>query len=628
MGIRSSFRAILAVTGLALTAAQGCNLIAGLEDVTFESGGSGGTGTGAGGTTGSTTSDTEQDGCDVTVDCQPASGECKIPMCDSGPICWEENAPDGTAAATQTGGDCKKNVCQGGAVVSDNDDDDPPGDGDDCTVDLCSAGEPVTEPASAGTPCTGPAAEKVCDGTGECVECAENADCTDPLKQVCDSHKCVPQDCANGSLDGSETDVDCGGSCNGCDTDQACSVDGDCFHGKCGADSKCAPPSCDDGVQNGGAYLGDDGETDVDCGGPCGATCGPMEGCDVNSDCVGDQCGGMGGTCVPNCQDQVLNGAETDVDCGGGTCAGCAFGKKCDSDVSCIATAYCDLAALPDPVCTKKKDNGATCKGDNQCATPFCVDGVCCNTSCGGTCLACDVAGNVGTCSYVPTGQDPANECMGAQVCNGAGQCRKPNGEACAGGIECLSATCVDDVCCNTACGGTCLACDLAGSMGTCTLVPAGQDPDNECAGALDCNGSGACFLDNGAPCANGLACQSGECVDGVCCDSACGSTCLACNLVGSVGMCTPVPAGADPDGECSGGTPDCNGNGGCGKGPGGATCVPSANNVCFGNTDCPSGGICSPVASGDPCFPGAVSACSDGGGGFVDCVWMGGACP
>ena len=52
--------------------------------------------------------------------------------------------------------------------------------------------------------------------------------------------------------------------------------------------------------------------------------------------------------------------------------------------------------------------------------------------------------------------------------------------------------------------------------------------------------------------CTTGSQCSSGYCVDGYCCDSACGGTCQACNVFGSSGICTSIPAGTDPASECS----------------------------------------------------------------------------
>jgi hypothetical protein len=76
-----------------------------------------------------------------------------------------------------------------------------------------------------------------------------------------------------------------------------------------------------------------------------------------------------------------------------------------------------------------------------------------------------------------------------------------------------------------------------------------------------------------GAPCAGQSECAKGlYCVDGVCCDAACGAKCVACNVLGKVGSCVPVP-GADLKlcyKKCAGAnlsTGFCDGAGSCGIG-------------------------------------------------------------
>jgi len=73
------------------------------------------------------------------------------------------------------------------------------------------------------------------------------------------------------------------------------------------------------------------------------------------------------------------------------------------------------------------------------------------------------------------------------------GLCKKSTGQACSTSGECASGFCIDGVCCDNACSGLCMKCNQLGSVGTCANIPAGTDPDNECAGALNCNGAGAC---------------------------------------------------------------------------------------------------------------------------------------
>ena len=83
---------------------------------------------------------------------------------------------------------------------------------------------------------------------------------------------------------------------------------------------------------------------------------------------------------------------------------------------------------------------------------------------------------------------------------------------------------------------------------------------------------------------------RSGQCVDGVCCASACPGACQACNVEGAAGTCMPVPAGQDPDNECAEDPPAgcqrdgaCDGSGGCRLYPAGVECQPGR---CEGATE------------------------------------------
>jgi len=128
------------------------------------------------------------------------------------------------------------------------------------------------------------------------------------------------------------------------------------------------------------------------------------------------------------------------------------------------------------------------------------------------------------------------------------------NGTACSSSGECLSGNCIDGYCCNTTCTGTCQACNVAGSEGACTNIPADTDPGNECGttGCLtgNCNGSGACGYQTSSTdtynyCGT-TGCYTGNCIGG---SNACGyytsgtgncSTCQTC--VGATsGSCVSV---------------------------------------------------------------------------------------
>ena len=91
-------------------------------------------------------------------------------------------------------------------------------------------------------------------------------------------------------------------------------------------------PQCDDQIRNGS-------ETDIDCGGSCGP-CQLGRSCDGDTDCDNGIC--PDGTCAPlPCANGIKDGAETDVDCGGGTCRKCSGGRQCAGDGDCFG-GVCD----------------------------------------------------------------------------------------------------------------------------------------------------------------------------------------------------------------------------------------------------------------------------------------------
>ncbi|MEZ4248104.1 MAG: hypothetical protein R3B99_07690 [Polyangiales bacterium] len=56
-------------------------------------------------------------------------------------------------------------------------------------------------------------------------------------------------------------------------------------------------------------------------------------------------------------------------------------------------------------------DLGTTCDVDSACASGSCVDGVCCENACEGTCASClatDTGGEDGRCLPIREGFDPA----------------------------------------------------------------------------------------------------------------------------------------------------------------------------------------------------------------------------
>ncbi|HRI67580.1 MAG TPA: VCBS repeat-containing protein [Polyangium sp.] len=181
----------------------------------------------------------------------------------------------------------------------------------------------------------------------------------------------------------------------------------------------------------------------------------------VDGVCCDRQCSGLCQACtaakkgsgVDGVCANIVNGLDPDNECAG-TCNG--FGR-------------CTLGGV-------LLGNGSACMMGSECSSGFCIDGVCCNSSCTGACQACTAmkkgSGSDGTCGNIAPATDPDNECSLGN-CNGVGACGTGillgNGVACSNAGQCASAQCVDGVCCDSACTGSCQACNIPGSLGTCS---------------------------------------------------------------------------------------------------------------------------------------------------------------
>jgi hypothetical protein len=212
----------------------------------------------------------------------------------------------------------------------------------DCASTFCSK----TSKVCVASTCTDEAADNNetdvdCGGpAGTCATrcalgktCATGADCASTFCSAVDK-QCVANTCADEAVDNGETDVDCGGPIGTCATrcalTKTCATGADCASGICSATSKvCVATTCFD-------QIPDNGETDVDCGGPCGG-CGLTKSCSSGADCTSTFCSALGKQCVATaCFDQTIDSGETDVDCGGSICtARCGAGKMCTVDGDC-----------------------------------------------------------------------------------------------------------------------------------------------------------------------------------------------------------------------------------------------------------------------------------------------------
>ncbi len=329
----------------------------------------------------------------------------------------------------------------------------------------------------------------------------------------------------------------CDGADNDCDTvaDEgctACASDGGCGPGEyCHAAGVCAPDEPDGTVcARDAVCAGDHCQNGYCCAsGDCCATsanCGAYatpSTCSSPSTCQGQRADGVCGPtfqCTAQavaddsgCAGQISNscGSYPSITCTSAQAqpsnqaALCA--SSCAGDGQCDGDAHCETN-----VCVPGQGNGASCTAPDQCSSGFCSDDTCCTSSCTGTCTACDLSGSAGTCTTVPSGQDPDAEC-GAQSCLGfyhswsGDSCRRKADVSaaqatCGGstacktqGQECTAQTTVGPttVTCNATCQDPNLATCTGTTAGTCINV----NPGNQSCGL------GACR--NTVPqCANG----------------------------------------------------------------------------------------------------------------------------
>ncbi len=221
--------------------------------------------------------------------------------------------------------------------------------------------------------------------------CTGDADCL--------SGYCVDQVCCN---------TVCTAPCVACKASlkQSQADDGTCDAAQAGLDphDSCAvdpPASCGNtGVCDGtGACSLYDPTTE----------CAPRSCATGTSENLPDTCSGSG-----QCVDQGAAGCQTGYGCVAGSCK-----TSCASVTDCAQGYYCNGSNQ----CVVVIDDGSPCQTDSSCAHNHCVDGVCCNSVCGGgsqtDCQACSVANNGlvdGTCG-VSTG----NSCS---VDGGTGTCQ------------------------------------------------------------------------------------------------------------------------------------------------------------------------------------------------------------
>jgi hypothetical protein len=287
--------------------------------------------------------------------------------------------------------------------------------------------------------------------------------------------------------------------------------------------------------------------------------------CDMDWQCASGVCA-QGICCATTCTDacRACNLAGTVGTCSAvpagddpqGSCAPTDV-ATCGLDGTCDGAGHCRLYAagsecVPGSCANAVESSAYTCDGAGTCrsgSSRSCAPGICMGSSCASTCTQ-------------PSDCQPGFFCDNSH-CTVA----RAQGAACTADLQCMSGHCVDHFCCNSQCGEMCRACNVAGALGTCTLVPSGGDPRTQCPAeavttcgrAGGCDGAGACrryptgttcgptscsgtTQINAATC-NGLGvCQAGAphaCGAYLCAGTACATTCAADDVCAPGLQCT-----------------------------------------------------------------------------------------
>ncbi|MBM4318705.1 MAG: hypothetical protein FJ125_01790, partial [Deltaproteobacteria bacterium] len=207
----------------------------------------------------------------------------------------------------------------------------------------------------------------------------------------------------------------------------------------------------------------------------------------------------------------------------------------CEVDEQCDPGAHCDAICQPD------LPDGAPCNEDSDCSSGHCANGFCCAD---GDCCATE-ASCPALYTVLPRCDDPST-CQGHR----------------------RDATCIEHRCGSTPPLDDDRGCISGQLSDECGLFPAVRctgeleqaDPpcpqlcgaDRDCDPETHCD-DGQCLPDQeaGRFCDELSDCRQGlTCVDGVCCTTPCNGPCQRCDLRGD-GVCSDVPPGFDPDGEC-----------------------------------------------------------------------------
>jgi hypothetical protein len=256
---------------------------------------------------------------------------------------------------------------------------------------------------------------------------------------------------------------------------------------------------------------------------------------------------------APSCSDGELGEDETDVDCGGGCGATCAIDDTCADSDDCADGLVCDRVTEADDAPRGCRPRVDSCVGDPCDADAYCAVWSLDDT---GAIYACSLRIPLGG-ECLPTGgtgDRAVNPCVAGAACAEdpedpfahVGSTALPEGAACedyecADGLGCRGGTCTP----LTADGGDCL------NTSECELDSYCAGPSGVCTPRVD---AGAICYDLEAGCATGLDCAFPP---SLACTSwlDCGSNMMCCGTSRGVAICADYdgsgPVCEPPRGTC-----------------------------------------------------------------------------
>ena len=583
---------------------------------------------------------------------EPVDGPCDDgEACTTGEVCLDGECSGGEqlCACTEDSECEQSNPCAGYHVC--NKDGDPadwfcelvdapvecdPGVGGDCQANTCNADTGACElvaletgvPCDDGSVCT---PDDVCVG-GLCIS-EKKLSCEDG--DPCTAAECDPiVGCTFAPLTG-----------NPCDDGQQCTADDACLEGAClPGKSICAceaDADCADGDLCNGIEICDTS------GAPATWACktkpGTVVSCSGKTQCTGEVCEPLSGTCksVPSADGTACNDDDVcshDDACAGGLCQGVAY--ECDDFKDCTIDACDGLGGCLTTVV------GGTCLIDGTCRAKGELNPV-------NTCLWCDTAVPEGWSSTLAACSD-GDPCTVGDVCDAQGGCVSDPPVLCDDGLACTTDQCDGLGGCTAALKtgsclieGTCypakaihpknpcLACDPAQNSEKWSFRDSICDDGDPCTLPGACS-EGACAGQVPVSCDDGNGCTDDSCVDGKCsfsfnadpCDN--GDKCPGDQCDG--GLCKQANAdcACAGGGDCDDDNP-CNGVEFCAQGtcnsPGPVVCItaeviPCQEYACHPAQGCtwmPKTGL--PCDDGDDCT--LADTCAAGvceGGPPPDC--------